>query len=145
MTLTEQWKNGELPSGWYYIELNEPFDKIHKDISYYSLGSFDIEVDSNYIIEVLAPVPSYEEWQASEKYNKHFEVEIKEKETQRIELMTRLNDVNNENHALEIENAKLKDLLKECIAHLTLGEFGTSVTPLNILLDEIDNAIGEKK
>ena len=63
MTLTEQWKKGELEEGWYYIELNEPFDKIHKDISYYSLGSFDIEVDSNYIIEVLAPVPSYEEWQ----------------------------------------------------------------------------------
>ena len=61
--LTEQWKKGELKEGWYYIELNEPFDKIHKDISYYSLGSFDIEVDSNYIIEVLEPVPSYEEWQ----------------------------------------------------------------------------------
>lgn len=41
--------------------------------------------------------------------------------------------------------SKLKELLKECKAHLTLGEFGTSVTPLNILLDEIDNAIGEKK
>ena len=78
MTLTEQWKKGELEEGWYYIELNEPFDKIHKDISYYSLGSFDIEVDSNYIIEVLAPVPSYEEWQAKDKENQQLKELLKE-------------------------------------------------------------------
>ena len=111
MTLTEQWKKGELPCGWYYIELNEPFDKIHKDISYYSLGSFDIEVDSNYIIEVLAPVPSYEEWQASEKYNKHLEEKIKiyeRKDKQATETSIAYNEL------LE-ENEKLKELLKRVV------------------------------
>ena len=138
--LTEKWKKGELPSGWYWVEGSRA-----EGIYAYTAEYLNNMYRPRNSEKVLAEVPSYEKWQASEKYNKHFEVEIKEKETQRIELMTRLNDVNNENHALEIENAKLKELLKECIAHLTLGEFGTSVTPLNILLDEIDNAIGEKK
>ena len=62
------------------------------------------------------PVPSYEEWQVS--YNCMLENEV-----------------------LRLKNAQLKELLKECKAHLTLGEFGTSVTPLNILLDEIDNSL----
>lgn len=51
------------------------------------------------------------------------EVEIKEKETKRIELMTRLNDVNNENHALEIESTKLKTDCK------TLAQILLKVSP----------------
>lgn len=43
----------------------------------------------------------------------------------------------------EIE--KLHDLLKECLAHLSLGEIGTSVTPVNILLTRINAALGESE
>lgn len=130
--LTEQWKKGELEDGWYYIEIDAPFEQRIKDISHYSLGSFDIDIDSNYITEVLSPVPSYDEWrelkEASDGLSKlmfkslmnRFVKADEEKETQRIELMIRLNDVNNENHALEVENAKPKELLKEC-QHMILA------------------------
>lgn len=46
---------------------------------------------------------------------------------------------------LDIENVKLKVLLKECVAHLSLGEIGTSVTPINILLTRINAALGESE
>ncbi len=41
--------------------------------------------------------------------------------------------------------SKLRGLLRECLAHLSLGEIGTSVTPLNILLTRINAAIGESE
>lgn len=40
---------------------------------------------------------------------------------------------------------KLRGLLKECLAHLSLGEIGTSVTPINTLIDRINAAIGESE
>lgn len=39
----------------------------------------------------------------------------------------------------------LRELLRECLAHLSLGEIGTSVTPINILIDHINAAIGESE
>ena len=125
MTLTEQWKKGELKEGWYYIELNESFDKIHKDISYYSLGSFDIEVDSNYIIEILAPVPSYEEYLESESHCAVYS-EV--------------------NKSLKEKNVKLKELLKEAkdIIEWYKADCGYIDTPTEAILTKIDNAIGEK-
>ena len=53
--LTEKWKNGELPSGYYYLTdgketyIHECFNSIHK------------VVPSRFTF--LAPVPSYEELQ----------------------------------------------------------------------------------
>lgn len=66
--LTEQWKKGELESGWYYIE------EINGDvqIDYYDVACVDYEFNElegdwdNFgetIKKVLAPVPTYEEWQ----------------------------------------------------------------------------------
>ena len=46
-------------------------------------------------------------------------------------------------HKEEIES--LKDLLRECIAHLSLGKIGTSVTPINDLLTRINTAIDESE
>ena len=56
------------------------------------------------------PVPSYDEWQASEKYNKHLEEVIKiyeRKDKQATETSMAYNELLN-------ENAILKELLKEC-------------------------------
>jgi hypothetical protein len=54
--LTEQWGKGELPCGWYYIKI--------ADIVF--IDFFEGKVWKNkkdeYIDEVLAPVPSYDEW-----------------------------------------------------------------------------------
>lgn len=55
-TLTEQWKKGELPTGWYYIKI---VDIIF--IDFFEGKEWKNKKDI-YISEVLAPVPSYEEW-----------------------------------------------------------------------------------
>lgn len=50
--------------------------------------------------------------------------------------------------ALQSKDAQieeLRDLLRECLAHLSLGEIGTSVTPINILIDRINAALGESE
>ena len=52
-TLTEQWKDGELEDGYYYVN--------GKWINYYSKD--DGYFDDGGIEEVLAPVPSYEEYE----------------------------------------------------------------------------------
>ena len=70
-TLTEQWRDGELECGYYYIKVNP---KCGQDtvVAYYvnfegyfytRLGAWRNDV----IKEVLAPVPSYDEWQESQK------------------------------------------------------------------------------
>ena len=50
--------------------------------------------------------------------------------------------------ALQSKDAQIEelcDLLRECLAHLSLGKIGTSVTPLNILLTRINAALGESE
>ena len=66
--------------------------------------------DENFIKNLKGIFGSYEsELAECLKKTQELEAEIKEKETQRIELMMKLNDVNNENHSLRLENEKLKD------------------------------------
>ena len=65
--LTEQWKKGELEQGWYYVknefgsifvsEYSKGYDHINERIE----KDFFTEVSD--ITEVLAPVPSFEQWQ----------------------------------------------------------------------------------
>ena len=59
--LTEQWKKGELEQGWYYINSGD----IDYKYSKYNSADFFVTPHED-IKEVLAPVPSYEEWQATE-------------------------------------------------------------------------------
>ncbi len=82
-SLTEQWKKGELPNGMYYIEFKD--GDIAKDV--YAFGSWG-NINEHFLKQVLAEVPSYEEWTAS--YNCMFDNEV-----------------------LRLENAQLKDMLKE--------------------------------
>lgn len=86
-TLTEQWKKGEFiicnagKCQYYYVQ-NEKQQEVIK--TEYCL--FD---DNTPNWQILAPVPSYDEWQAS--YNCMLENEV-----------------------LRLKNAQLKELLKEC-------------------------------
>ena len=42
---------------------------------------------------------------------------------------------------LKEENTKLKELLKECLAHLTIGKYDIIVTPITTLCDEVEEAL----
>ena len=112
MTLTEKWKKGELERGRYYIKYrgNYMSDNWHGDCWEDSW--------SEYVEEVLAPVPSYEEWQQLHKFLEEF-------------------------NALEVakENQQLKELLKE------VRDAWVTYKPYDRynLCERIDNAIGDKK
>ena len=90
--LTEQWNKGKLPEGDYYIKRRNG-DTLYDNIDSHGVWRNSIDED---IVEVLAKVPSYEEYQKllSDQLAKNEGVEI--------------------NAELEAENTKLKELLKEC-------------------------------
>ena len=106
--LTELWKKGELPEGHYYVKDGENMIAEYLDGYFYNNGepmnSFSRGVDS-----VLEQVPSYDEWQASEKYNKHLEKVIKvyeRKDKQATETSIAYNE-------LAEENEKLKEIIEK--------------------------------
>ena len=111
--LTEQWKKGELKQGWYYVQLIRGEYRI--DLYIKDKNEW-VDCPDNIIDAVVCTVPSYEEWQAS--YNCMLENEV-----------------------LRLKNAQLKELLKECLAHLTIGKYDIIVTPINILCDEVAEAL----
>ena len=82
--LTEKWKKGELPNGWYWVK-GIKSEGIYAYTAEY-LNNMYRPINGEIIIE---QVPSYEEWQAS--YNCMLENEV-----------------------LRLKNAQLKELLKEC-------------------------------
>lgn len=104
MTLTKQWEKGELPDGLYYCKLAcfnyEPTIAKCKS-GCIGLASFSKNE------EVLAPVPSYEEWQelkeASDRLSK---LMFKS-------LMNRFVKADEEREKLAEENQQLKELLKK--------------------------------
>ena len=123
MTLTDKWKKGELPYGYYYIKTisgGEVIDRYYRDCTDYDLCEYGNVWENRFedeIIEVLAPVPSYEEWQQLRKFLEDF-------------------------NALDVakENQQLKELLKECRDDVYNYQYICLGT-----LTKIDNAIGEKK
>lgn len=122
MTLTEQWKKGELEGGFYYVYLKhlEMFD-----IAGSSTLSGILERGNENSIEVLAPVPSYEEWKQLHKFLEEFNaLEISVKECQ-----------------------QLKELLKECQYMILAYSINHDTFAKEKVIDtvkQIDNAIGEK-
>lgn len=70
MNLTGQWDKGELPEGDYYIKRRNG-DTLYDNID--SRGVWRNSIDED-IVEVLAEVPSYEEWQAKLEENKQIKV-----------------------------------------------------------------------
>ena len=109
--LTEQWKKGELPEGWYWVKGSRT-----KGIYAYTAEYLNNMYRPINEERIIAPVPTFEEWQAS--YNCMLENEV-----------------------LRLKNAQLKELLKECLAHLTIGKYDIIVTPINILCDEVEKAL----
>lgn len=137
--LTEQWKKGELPDGFYYVEED---------------GKIFISIcRKHYLLQVLqdckvlAPVPSYDEWQQlvqdySDKHDKYLRLS---------QTNAQLHKFLEEFNALEVakENQLLKELLKYChyyIINTPVYPQGDDAKQVEIhkLSDQIINAIGEK-
>lgn len=80
-TLTEQWREGTLPDGWYYCYCNDEVKKLYCGDGE-SLELEDPETFSYYFyhrengkgqVEVLAPVPSYDEYKELVSKNEQLE------------------------------------------------------------------------
>lgn len=120
MSLTDDWKDGKLLSGWYYVRFN-CYPKPKR--TYYSKKNNEFSHDGK-VEEILAPVPSYEEMQRL----KHFDGK----------------NVCLENEALKIKVERLIYLLKECKTHLVnsksallnFAETERLLTSVNAVIDE---------
>ena len=140
--LTEKWKNKKLELHKSYYCQNKKGDvciaTLMNDNTLYSQelgGNLNFEY-----WEVLAPVPSYEEWK-----------ELKEasdglSNLMFKSLMNRFIKADEERERLAEENQQLKELLKECREKLDWLNGGYVVWggELTDFIEEIDNAIGEK-
>ena len=120
MTLTEQWKKGELTEGYYYIR-NKAHSVKFDEIDYYMVYGENrywhgCEVED--IEEVLAPVPSYEEWKSTGEFA--------------MEAMK-----------VAEENQQLKELLQECRKVLNKAKGDTVWYPVEIdhILTQIDEML----
>ena len=139
--LTEQWKKGELCAGWYYVKGSDGLFGIMSD---YALYRVNLEHPDN-TISLLAPVPSFEEWQNLLLDNKIL------KQCQEMDFGTAYT----ETMKTKAENQQLKELLRECRDYVvnTLIELKNGYCyeendyyhETKTLLTEITNAIGEKK
>ena len=96
--LTEQWKKGELPEGHYYIKTRSEIN-IDEYIQWYKDHGIPSEKSFAYfnVQQVLAEVPSYEEWQ-----------DLKSK----LQLKETAYDF--DTARLEEENAQLKEQINKC-------------------------------
>lgn len=135
--LTEKWKAGELKEGYYYIKYEDNYIGIAFACEWigryeYPCVGFEFEED---IEEILAPVPSYEELQRLESDSlakKEGEEIVAELNYKNKELLKRNKEQRKKIHILtesqmklentigELgkQNARLKELLKECKEHL---------------------------
>lgn len=135
--LTEQWKQKKLPRRKdYYVRYN-CYDRIM--CSY--LTKYNDFCDEGVVEEVLAEVPSYEEYQKllSDQLAKNEGVEINaELEAENTKLKKWCEEFN----ALDVakENTKLKELLKECAdefeSYLDSGAEGMAKAIREVLKDE---------
>lgn len=89
-SLTEQWKDGELKSGMYYLKMTDTNGSISRDEYFHPYGFVNWLPED--IKEVLAPVPSYNEYK---------------------EMDNDLKEIASKNDSLAMECGKLQEQLKE--------------------------------
>lgn len=135
--LTEQWKKGKLPDGFYWIEFEDGEILLTTFSSMHGFICCDSLCDDENIKQILEEMPSYEEYQKllsdqlakNEGAEINAELEERLKKTQKLEL------------DLRRENRKLKELLKDCKPFVELCNY----TPENKrLLEQIVEQIGDK-
>lgn len=149
--LTKDWKAGKLhkrfdESKLFYCKTDNGIEILktwgYKNLEFLSMADEVFEpVDD---VQVLAHVPTYDEYKAMQAELAEPKEKIKKREELIQCLGSYIDELEVKKSVLIIENNKLRGLLKECLAHLSLSEIGT-VMPLNILLTHINAALGESE
>ena len=135
--LTEKWKKGELEIDKnYYLRFADGTEEIQLYV-----GAFLMRAD-NEVVEVLAPVPSYQEYMSLVFYKEDLTKACK----MRDKIIKKYEDIDD---WWKKENQQLKELLKECRTCLKVEyTFSASKTEEKILLDlltKINKTIGEEE
>lgn len=147
MTLTEQWKNGELE--WdreYYVDLeNNGIVKqlyLDKDGCFVD-GIIDYSLKNKPYMEVLAPVPSYEEWQEEQKSLKVLAEEYCKEKEENDKLKTENKWYSEQLNEAVKEVSQLKELIKEAkdIIEWYKADCGYKDTPTEAILTKIDEVL----
>lgn len=129
--LTEQMHKGELPYAEYYIKLAG--GEYTNDV--WDIGGWQsFNKKGDVVVEVLAPVPSYNEWEEKLRaLDAAYETIKMEDET--------INRLVRSGKQCNYENAQLKELLKECqvlLKYLPIDDYDNK----GLILDEkIDEAL----
>ena len=147
-TLTEQWREGTLPAGYYYIIANT---KARNQVIFYLPENTNTDgavikgevvngEDGGWVVEVLGPVPSYQTWKEFQQYfvdSLELEVKLKkayeELEKQSIEIV----GLKTEKEQLVSKTEQLEKQLS--IATKALKEYAE----LNIVGEEAREALKE--
>lgn len=124
--LTEKWRKGELPSGWYYYGIHNETDVIGCDKLKMYRNRRDIKDD----IEVLAEVPDYVEWRnmvncaCEEHETNHRLLEENAQLKENIHSMLFTDNVIQERYDKAKQDiGKLKELLKEVFIAINEGSY----------------------
>lgn len=133
ISLTEQCKKGELPPRYYYIKDNKNKIEIDEYVQWYKERGQKSGKSFIYykVMEVLAPVPTFDEWKAKLRALDAAHKTIKmEDET--------INRLVCSGKQCNYENAQLKELLKECKMPLKVyNEMFGYKTELLTKIDEV--------
>lgn len=142
--LTKDWKAGKLEYGRYWIK-NKVWEKPFID-RWLPNCSWEISC-KDAIEQVLAPVPTYDEYKAMQKELAELKEKIKKREELIQCLGSNIDELDVKKSVLIIENNKLRGLLKECVPYVTFKvniEKNIGCTPSGAyLLIRIKDALGE--
>lgn len=130
-SLTDKWKKGELPEGYYYVKDGVNIIAEYYDGYFYSDG---LPMIYGGVDEVLAEVPSYEQWIMTKNLSERAHLEMYKARGEKVKL--------------EKENTKLKELLKECKHIMSIEKDFASChfekDKLCKLLTKINQVLGEE-
>ena len=107
--LTADWKAGKLPLGYFYVKYKNREIGIQDNFTDNFLGQL-----INPIIQVIAPVPTYDEYKAMQAELAELKEKIKKREKLIQCLGSNIDELDVKKSVLIIENNKLRGLLKEC-------------------------------
>lgn len=145
--LTEEWKAGKLDwNKFYYIKLTSGeicIDYAHG--AYFIKGKpQEITMDyttNNDVKQILAPVPTYNEYKAMQDQIVELTKKVKKLEEENVENLGYIGGLLNEGNEQVIKNRELRDLLRECKRHLYFqkkinNEIITLLVRINVALGE---------
>ena len=144
--LTDDWEAGKLPAGWYYLKLENGEIELQNNC----IGGFLMSCN-NRVIQILAPVPTYDEYKAMQDQIADASKKVEGLEEEINQWQKAYQNTVTQNCSVKNECARLRALLRECkniVAHDCWQEAqfpDGQVVERQDLLTRINAALGESE